>query len=113
MRCGRRTPCAQLCCVTLPVLITLLTHCTTYLLLWARACALAWHHMCSPRSSAPLLRSKLLGPYSAHEPYLAIHLRLGGLEGETNDVVRFDQFKVRDHKEGTGAWEGISSESVQ
>lgn len=38
-------------------------------------------------------KQQLLGP-DASKPYVAIHLRLGGLEGEKDAVTRFDHFKV-------------------
>ena len=44
------------------------------------------------------LRRELFGAPDA--PYVAVHLRLGGFDGEWRDIQRFDPFKVR-HLPGT------------
>lgn len=31
---------------------------------------------------------------STEAPYVAIHLRMGGFDGEWKSIVRFDQFRV-------------------
>ena len=47
-----------------------------------------------------LVRCPLMIPFprqligSTEAPYVAIHLRMGGFDGEWKPIVRFDQFKV-------------------